>query len=786
MNVVDMAIQQPIVVPLTRPDNPMLLRISAFADLQKGTVEVGYSLHSVEPSRRAQNAGCSILYGDADIWLGKWSRTAYLVQKRVKDLENGLLSGTTNKILRRMAYQLFSNLVQYDHKFQGMHEVLLDHEELESVAALKLYAEKGAGSFFCSPFWIDSFVHLAGFIMNAIDVIDSHNAVYISHGWGAMRFAETIDPRKPYRVHVKMQPLGKTMFAGDATIFQDQKMVGLVEDLKFQQVPRSLLNTLLPAPSLSRTLPRVQALVKVPEFTAVPNIRKTPPTPTVNHNPRAFAQANLTSHVLDIIAEEIGISPNELSSDGDLSEFGVDSLLSLTILSRLREALHMDLPTNLFQEYPTIGSLRQYFQMLKASESGSEASSIVATPISTNNAAVGHIMKPQGEAALIRSVLRSTIAEQIGIEVEELLAAEDLSSLGVDSLLSLSILGALRDRLEINIPPSAIIGGSSMSVLEKTLNLSPEALLESESPVIPASSKNKPVPKNSPGMSFILQGNPKTSSKSIFIFPDGSGSATSYAKLPEISPNVCIIGLNSPYLNAGRDISFSIEDITESWLAELRSRQPRGPYILAGWSAGGYYAFEATKRLLQEGEEVEKLILIDSPSRNIYGSMPPEVLDFVSQNGIMGSGGVVPRWLMDHFDITLKAVTRYAVSPIDQLPLPKVYIIWACEGAMESSTAVDTALDLGIPVSQFLLKRKPNFGPLGWERLLNGADIVIAKTLGNHFSMVQPPNVCLRHLFYPSPCSLTYSAQAQSLSRLIAEAIGTGPLQRFKLWEQEG
>ncbi|KAL9119419.1 MAG: hypothetical protein Q9187_004027 [Circinaria calcarea] len=764
INVVGMEIQQPIVVPMIRPEKSMVLRISALADLQKGNIELEYKLHSQDSILKTQNAMCSILYGDANMWLGKWSRTAYLVQKRIRDLENGLVSGTTNRILRGMAYKLFSNLVQYDRKYQGMHEVLLDSEDLESVASLKLYAENDAGIFFCSPYWIDSLVHLAGFIMNASDAVDSRNAVYISYGWGTMRIAETIDPKKPYHVHVKMQPFGKTMFAGDATIFQGQNMIGLVEDLKFQQVPRSLLNTLLPAPSLSHRQPKAQDTVKVPKPQTAPSVQKTPSTPTLVHSQLVLARTNTTSYVLNIIAEEIGISPNELLDDTDLSEFGMDSLTLLIILSRLREMLQMDLPIMLFQDYPTVGSLCQYFQKLKAGESDLIMSTALATPTSENRALMGLSMKPQVGEDLMRSVLRSTIAEQIGVEVEELLAAEDLSTLGVDSLLSLSIIDALRDRLEITIPQSAITGEFSMTGIEKALNLSSEAIVKSKPPINPVSSKTRPAPTNRLGISSILQGSLKTSAKNIFMFPDGSGSATSYAGLPEISPNICLIGLSSPYLRAGRDIEFSIEEITEFWLTEIRSRQSWGPYILAGWSAGGYYAFEATKRLLQESEEVEKLILIDSPPRNVYGSMPPDVLEFVSQNSVMGSGGDVPQWLLEHFDITLKAVTRYSVSPIDRSCLPKVYIIWASEGVMEDSPAVDAALNLSIPVTQFLLKMKPNFGPLGWEKLLHGADIMIAKTPGNHFSIVHPPN-------------------AQILSRLIAEAVGLSPLQKFTLWE---
>lgn len=248
INIMDMEIPKPITIPQTRPEEPQLVRISASADLGKGQVEIEYSKYSTKTKKTDPGAKCMILFGDSQKWLDQWARTAYLVQKRIESLENGVQQGTTHKIFRGMAYKLFANLVHYKPEYQGMHEVLLDSDALESAAVLKLRDAKDAGKFFFSPFWIDSFAHLAGFVMNANDTIDSSKIVYISHGWESMRFAEIIDPNKTYRVYVKMQPLGKSMAAGDMSIFQDDTMVGMIGDLKFQQVPRSLLDSMLPSP----------------------------------------------------------------------------------------------------------------------------------------------------------------------------------------------------------------------------------------------------------------------------------------------------------------------------------------------------------------------------------------------------------------------------------------------------------------------------------------------------------------------------------------------------------
>lgn len=55
----------------------------------------------------------------------------------------------------------------------------------------------------------------------------------------------------------------------------------------------------------------------------------------------------------------------------------------------------------------------------------------------------------------------------------------------------------------------------------------------------------------------------------------------------------------------------TVEQRVECHLAELRRLQETGPYRLAGWSFGGFLAFEAAQQLTAAGEDVELLALVD-------------------------------------------------------------------------------------------------------------------------------------------------------------------------------
>ncbi len=57
----------------------------------------------------------------------------------------------------------------------------------------------------------------------------------------------------------------------------------------------------------------------------------------------------------------------------------------------------------------------------------------------------------------------------------------------------------------------------------------------------------------------------------------------------------------------------TFEEMADDYLKEIRTIQPNGPYLLGGFSGGGIAAFEISQRLLAEGEQVNLLVLLDTP-----------------------------------------------------------------------------------------------------------------------------------------------------------------------------
>lgn len=81
-----------------------------------------------------------------------------------------------------------------------------------------------------------------------------------------------------------------------------------------------------------------------------------------------------------------------------------------------------------------------------------------------------------------------------------------------------------------------------------------------------------------------------------------------------------LIGTDRPFygvqargLFGGAEPHETFVEMAADYLAEVRSVQPAGPYLLGGFSGGGIAAYEMAQQLLAAGEEVALLVLLDTP-----------------------------------------------------------------------------------------------------------------------------------------------------------------------------
>ena len=245
------------------------------------------------------------------------------------------------------------------------------------------------------------------------------------------------------------------------------------------------------------------------------------------------------------MAEEVGLDKSEILPSNSFADLGIDLLLSLNIASRLREDLGLDVEGSLFSDCPTPVELVKSLSNSERPSTLTCDSTGPSTPeLDTGSGASDDDDTDQksldSDKTSTIGIIRQTIAEEIGILEEELIDTLDLNELDMDTLLSLTILEKLRDELEIDLPADLSANNTSLSGIEAALGLKPKAATQIDHK--PAAQIAGPTSDGtSQASSVLLQGNPRSASKILFLFPDGSGSATSYAPLPRISPDIAVI-----------------------------------------------------------------------------------------------------------------------------------------------------------------------------------------------------------------------------------------------------
>ena len=770
MNVCHMEVFKPFIANDDGGKGQILRLTATTPDIGTGRANLIFS--SGSGKSEVQHAKCHVDYGSGTMWLAEWQRSAYLINGRIDGLKQSATSGKAHRMLRGMAYKLFGAFVEYDEKYRGMEEVILDSPALEATASISFQTKSTDGNFVCSPYWIDSVCHLAGFIVNANDAVDSSKQVYVSHGWESMRFAEPLKADKTYRSYVKMQPLPGNMVAGDVYIFDGDKVIGMCGALKFQCIPRTLLNTFLPPKGVAaqKALPASRPVPKA--ITAKP-AKKVSLKATTSFT----TGSSITTKVLDIIASEVGVDVSELADGLDFAEMGVDSLMSLSICGRMREELDIDAPSTLFVDCSTVGALRGHLRQYdsKASPTESEYDSGSTTPSmdsddsSSQDGSVGTPLSPPGSPGMpsdsdsLSMIIRQTISEEMGVDIQELSAADDLTALGMDSLMSLSILGMLREKAGLSLPSDFLVDNQTIKAIETALHIGPppkskvqsqpkvtpepilsKAPTKALSPTVPKSIPKKVAPPERFASSVLLQGSSKTAEKTFWLIPDGGGAPTSYIFMGDLSPKVAVWGLTSPFVKTPEEFIIGVVGIATKYIKEIKRRQPKGPYHVGGWSAGGVISFETVRQLIEAGDTVETLVFIDTPCPLIIEPLPGTLHRFFGSIGLLGEGdGAIdklPPWLLSHFASSVHALSTYDAQPIDPAKCPNVWAIWCEDGVCKEP---DDPRPEPYPYghAQWLLENRIDFGTNLWEEFLDVGKINCRQMPGNHFSMMKAPYV---------------------------------------------
>ncbi|KAL8709007.1 MAG: hypothetical protein Q9220_006216 [cf. Caloplaca sp. 1 TL-2023] len=777
MDISDMEIFQPLIAKSNAPSQT--ISVSAQRQPGSGPVELKFSSSS-ESSETQDHARCKVHYGDSKQWMTRWAETTNAINEKIKYLHDCVNDGKAHKVLKPMVYRLFKAVVDYDSPYHSLQEVAMECDTHEATAKVK-FQTPSDGTFVFSPYWIDSIAQLGGFVLNG-DPTALEEDVYLSHGWSSMRIATKLSEKEWYRSYVHMQPTGsRGVLAGDVYMLNEQgSTVAVCAGLKFQRMRRTVLHSHLAARAGD---PMINSKATTRRAHEVNSIASAAPDST------GF------SMILDAIASEAGVAVDELVDDANLAELGVDSMLTISVLSKLRPLTGLDLPSSLLENYPTVAELKGFFTKdtktsgshLVNSKTAIIGHSGSTTSLSTKRSGIPTPTSPS-ESLDEMDIIISIIAAEVGIDKSEISPSTRFEDLGVDSLLSIAILASIKHDTGRSLVSSFLSDHPTSADVVKALGLSssspcatvatsPKLIADTcTTPDIVDLPPATPAPKpawNLTSTSVLLHGTPSPTTPALFLLPDGSGSAQSYASISISSSlsKIAIYGLDSPFYTCPLDYTLSFSAVASIYVASIRRLQPRGPYLLGGWSLGGIHAFETARQLLEQGEEVLGLFLIDSPCPGTLPPLPAPTFDILDEAGIFAGlkkgGRGVPVATKQHFLKSVQALENWVHVSLDEKlagRLGKVVVIWGKDGMWEGVSEGDRRKgekvevaaagdqSVGAVAKDWLLGERSDYGACGWDGL-TGKEVECHIVDGNHFSVMKVP-------------------QVDAVSKIIMEAVG--------------
>jgi amino acid adenylation domain-containing protein len=176
---------------------------------------------------------------------------------------------------------------------------------------------------------------------------------------------------------------------------------------------------------------------------------------------------------------------------------------------------------------------------------------------------------------------------------DEFAGDDDFFEVGGDSLLATWVVAELRQALGRPVELSVLLDNSTVQDLAAILGSMPSA----------------PTPRASSSQIVTLR--PGPSGRSLYLVHPLGGELIGYRDLSRTSrAPIRILGVG--WTGHPPADESSLGDIARTHVRQLRTVQPDGPYLLAGWSFGGVLAYEMAQQLAADGNTVEFLGLLDA------------------------------------------------------------------------------------------------------------------------------------------------------------------------------
>ncbi|MGI8306505.1 FAD-dependent oxidoreductase [Saccharopolyspora hattusasensis] len=223
-----------------------------------------------------------------------------------------------------------------------------------------------------------------------------------------------------------------------------------------------------------------------------------------------------------------------------------------------------------------------------------------AAPVADDSRGQGRLGAPRYQVrsgAELLEWLTRQLAAELGRPVAEIDPQAPLDDYGLDSLTATGLQAELSDWLGFRVPPTLLLEHPTLEAVARQLVM----LMDGEH-ADTLEAERKPV------LAVAL-----TPPRPFFCVGGAVGAAHQLQALADdLGPGYPFYGLQAPGYDGGEPALKTVEELADRYLEDIYAVQPRGPYVIGGYSFGGLVAYEIGCRLRRDGAEVAEVVGIDS------------------------------------------------------------------------------------------------------------------------------------------------------------------------------
>jgi amino acid adenylation domain-containing protein len=224
-------------------------------------------------------------------------------------------------------------------------------------------------------------------------------------------------------------------------------------------------------------------------------------------------------------------------------------------------------------------------------------SSLGDTPVEEDTSADRYLPPSNHVELVMTDIWRDVLG------VDKISVLDNFFELGGHSLTAARLISRLRSALGMDLPLRCIFIDPTIAGLASHISYD-------------GATHGYRYTSETPRWNCLVPAQPKGTRTPLFFVGGYQSPDDTLLVLSQLIPNLGmdqpVFGFRPRWIEGNGEDYASVEEMAREFLAELRTVQPTGPYLLGGHCVGGIAALEVARLLLREGEEVALMALLDT------------------------------------------------------------------------------------------------------------------------------------------------------------------------------